>query len=177
MIKLLLLAVVPFMTEHRNVAPRTVVSTNFYGSVTGIVDNAYIQAHGGGGVNTNAVLDIVRDEIIPATNDLDRALSAKIEAATPADYEEVKSKALSAIQVESDPTVPAWAKSATKPTYTAREVGALPLVEDSNGHKTAVTIGSRAGKIGEDRVADGGGVAAAGSSSHAEGFRATACGN
>ena len=55
MIKLLLLAVVPFMTEHRNVAPKTEVSTNFYGSVTGIVDNAYIQAHGGGGVDTNAV--------------------------------------------------------------------------------------------------------------------------
>ena len=27
---------------------------------------------------------------------------------------------------ESDPTVPAWAKAATKPTYTASEVGALP---------------------------------------------------
>ncbi len=27
---------------------------------------------------------------------------------------------------ESDPTVPAWAKEATKPTYTAEEVGALP---------------------------------------------------
>lgn len=27
---------------------------------------------------------------------------------------------------ESDPTVPAWAKTATKPTYTASEVGALP---------------------------------------------------
>jgi hypothetical protein len=28
--------------------------------------------------------------------------------------------------VETDPTVPAWAKAATKPTYTAAEVGALP---------------------------------------------------
>ncbi|MGM9608359.1 MAG: hypothetical protein ACI3XJ_12725 [Oscillospiraceae bacterium] len=27
---------------------------------------------------------------------------------------------------ESDPTVPAWAKESTKPTYTADEVGALP---------------------------------------------------
>lgn len=27
---------------------------------------------------------------------------------------------------ESDPTVPAWAKASTKPTYTASEVGALP---------------------------------------------------
>lgn len=30
------------------------------------------------------------------------------------------------IAVETDPTVPAWAKAATKPTYTAAEVGALP---------------------------------------------------
>ena len=29
--------------------------------------------------------------------------------------------------VETDPTVPAWAKEATKPTYTADEVGALPV--------------------------------------------------
>lgn len=27
---------------------------------------------------------------------------------------------------ETDPTVPAWAKASTKPTYTAAEVGALP---------------------------------------------------
>lgn len=38
------------------------------------------------------------------------------------------SKAETALQSfdESDPTVPAWAKSPTKPTYTAAEVGALP---------------------------------------------------
>lgn len=31
-----------------------------------------------------------------------------------------------ALQEETDPTVPAWAKAATKPSYTATEVGALP---------------------------------------------------
>lgn len=31
-----------------------------------------------------------------------------------------------ALQEESDPTVPAWAKASAKPTYTAAEVGALP---------------------------------------------------
>lgn len=31
-----------------------------------------------------------------------------------------------ALQSESDPTVPAWAKAVSKPTYTASEVGALP---------------------------------------------------
>ena len=30
------------------------------------------------------------------------------------------------ITEETDPTVPAWAKQSTKPTYTAAEVGALP---------------------------------------------------
>ena len=37
-------------------------------------------------------------------------------------------KADSALQsyTETDPTVPAWAKAETKPTYTASEVGALP---------------------------------------------------
>ena len=81
MIKLLLIAVVPFMTEHRNVTPKTEVSTNFYGSVTGIVDNAYIQAHGGGGggVDTNAVRDIILDEITPATNNLYTTLNGSID--------------------------------------------------------------------------------------------------
>lgn len=39
-----------------------------------------------------------------------------------------KNKVDSALQsyTETDPTVPAWAKSANKPTYTAAEVGALP---------------------------------------------------
>lgn len=32
----------------------------------------------------------------------------------------------SALQSETDPTVPSWAKQATKPSYTAQEVGALP---------------------------------------------------
>lgn len=35
-------------------------------------------------------------------------------------------KADSALQSETDPTVPAWAKAETKPSYTAAEVGALP---------------------------------------------------
>lgn len=43
------------------------------------------------------------------------------------DYtDEDKKKVHTALQTESDPTVPDWAKAAAKPTYTAREVGALP---------------------------------------------------
>ena len=44
---------------------------------------------------------------------------------------------------ETDPTVPSWAKAATKPTYTAAEVGALPsdttYVSSVNGRTGAVT--------------------------------------
>lgn len=79
---------------------------------------------------------------------------------------------------ESDPTVPAWAKAATKPTYTADDVGALPLVEDVNSNKTAVTIGSRLlGKpVGNSSVASGRYVVASGYGSHAEGVYTTASG-
>ena len=40
------------------------------------------------------------------------------------------------ITEETDPTVPAWAKQSTKPTYTAAEVGALPdttIIPDISG--------------------------------------------
>ncbi len=37
-----------------------------------------------------------------------------------------KGKTFLTSYTETDPTVPAWAKSASKPTYTATEVGALP---------------------------------------------------
>ena len=152
MIKLLLLAVVPFMTEHRNVAPRTVVSTNFYGSVTGIVDNAYIQAHGSGGVDTNAVRDIAREEIIPATNRLNQTLSDAIDAHV-ADMDNPHA-------------------------VTAEQAGALPLVEDKNGNKTAVTIGIRAvgQNVGAHSFVNGIEGKASGNYSHAEGDTTTASG-
>lgn len=44
---------------------------------------------------------------------------------------------------ETDPTVPAWAKASTKPTYTASEVGALPdttsYVSSFNGSSGVIT--------------------------------------
>lgn len=54
----------------------------------------------------------------------------------PGNYAVVSNKAMSAVQVESDPTVPAWAKAAQKPEYSAAEVGAAsagdlaPLASD-----------------------------------------------
>lgn len=47
---------------------------------------------------------------------------------------------------ETDPTVPAWAKESTKPSYTASEVGAMATSERSNYLPTGTTL---------DSVADG----------------------
>lgn len=47
---------------------------------------------------------------------------------------------------ETDPTVPAWAKQSTKPSYTASEVGAMATSERSNYLSTGATL---------DSVADG----------------------
>ena len=126
MIKLLLLAVVPFMTEHRNVVPKTEISTNFYGSVTGIVDEAYIQS----------MIELP-----------DKWALANI-------------------------------TNANGQTVSAADVGAVPLVEDANSDKTAVTIGSRAinSAIGTYSLANGDDVGANGDYSHAEGHQTYARG-
>lgn len=49
--------------------------------------------------------------------------------------DEYKDKVDSALQsyTETDPTVPAWAKTTNKPTYTASEVGAVPTSRTVNG--------------------------------------------
>ena len=61
----------------------------------------------------------------------------------------------------------------------ASDVGALPLVEDAKGNKTAVTIGSReAGKtVGKHSLANGYEVTASGEHAHAEGCSTTAAGD
>lgn len=49
--------------------------------------------------------------------------------------DEYKAKVDSALQsyTETDPTVPAWAKASSKPSYTASEVGAVPTTRTVNG--------------------------------------------
>lgn len=49
---------------------------------------------------------------------------AAIASATPGDYANVSNKAYSAVQEETDPNVPEWAKRVNKPDYAASEVGA-----------------------------------------------------
>lgn len=44
------------------------------------------------------------------------------------------------ITTETDPTVPAWAKADTKPTYTASEVGAVPTTRKVNGKALSADV-------------------------------------
>lgn len=53
---------------------------------------------------------------------------------------------------------------------------AMPLVEDVNGEKTAVTIGSRSGTVGPYSLANGNNVTASGQGSHADGLETVASG-
>lgn len=50
---------------------------------------------------------------------------------------------------ETDPTVPAWAKAASKPTYTASEVGA-PTVAEMNAAVSAITIPTKLSQLTND---------------------------
>lgn len=45
-----------------------------------------------------------------------------------------------ALPEETDPTVPSWAKESHKPTYTASEVGAVPLSRTVNGKSLSANI-------------------------------------
>ena len=84
-----------------------------------------------------------------------------------------------ALTVATTNRVAAHVKNTDNPhDVTAEQIGALPLVEDENGEKTAVTIGSRiyGEKIGEHSIENGLDVSASGPYSHAEGIGTTASG-
>lgn len=51
------------------------------------------------------------------------------------------------IAVETDPTVPAWAKQPSKPTYTAREVGALPADAEINDAEARRGVAENSARI------------------------------
>lgn len=59
-------------------------------------------------------------------------------------------KADTAVQTETDPTVPSWAKAHTKPTYTASEVGAIPAAD--KGANGGVATLDNAGKVPQSQL-------------------------
>ena len=71
------------------------------------------------------------------------------------DVQSSLNKADSALQEETDPTVPEWAKNPTKPSYNAQEVGALPantplFSGDYNDLENKPTIPSKTSDLNND---------------------------
>lgn len=70
-----------------------------------------------------------------STNDFTNAYKTKLDSALTS-------------YTETDPTVPAWAKAANKPTYTASEVGAVPTTRTVNGKALSGNIALGATDVG-----------------------------
>jgi hypothetical protein len=124
---------------------------------------------------TNEVVSGTSVAIIAATNGV-----PKVTDSTVAGWGYIKS------WTETDPTISAWAKATSKPTYTAAEVGARP--DDwmpTAAEVGAVAVGANGGvAIGDDTYASGYASHAEGYStfangdySHAEGYDTTAAGS
>ena len=119
----------------------------------------------GGGIDTNAVNDLITSATKGLADKADAAYSAAESLA-----DGVNSLA---------GTIGTHTRNTNNPhKVTAAQVGAVPLVDDSNGEKTAVTIGGRSsiGTVGKYSLANGQFVNASGYNSHAEGEGTTASG-
>lgn len=92
-----------------------------------------------------------KTDLISAINELDKRVdslgnlaskSIVEKADLSASVQESLDKADTALQsyTETDPTVPAWAKASSKPTYTASEVGAVPTSRTVNGKALSKNI-------------------------------------
>lgn len=97
------------------------------------------------GAKMNTVLNDIVDEVEKKVDKVSgKGLSTN-------DYTDTdKAKVTSALQTETDPTVPSWAKAQTKPTYTASEVGAIPATD--KGANGGVATLDNAGKVPQSQL-------------------------
>lgn len=127
--------------DHVHPTDTTRLGTNGDGSAVTVSFNAAAER---AGVQSGDTLAVAMGKIARYLSDLgslaykDAVGVSDVDAAIKSSLD----KADSALQsyTETDPTVPAWAKAATKPAYTATEVGAVPLaMADSFAKKSDIT--------------------------------------
>ena len=77
-------------------------------------------------------------------------------APAPGNYSVVSNKAMTALQsyTETDPTISSWAKAATKPSYSAAEVGAVPTSRTVNGKALSSNISLTYSDVGAASASD-----------------------
>lgn len=126
--------------DHAHPTDTTRLATNGDGSAVTVSFNAAAER---AGVQSGDTLAIAMGKIARYLSDLgglaykDAVGVADVDAAVKSSLD----KADTALQsyTETDPTVPAWAKAAEKPAYTATEVGAVPLaMADSFAKKSEI---------------------------------------
>ena len=118
----------------------------------------------GGGIDTNAVDDLANSAVV--TNALTVATTNRVAS-------------LESSKADNTALTTHVANTNNPHSVTAAQVGAVPFVKDSDGNKTAVTIGSRVDidYIGPNSLANGIDLHAEGFCSHAEGNGTVAIGN
>lgn len=126
--------------DHAHPTDTTRLATNGDGSAVTVSFNAAAER---AGVQSGDTLAIAMGKIARYLSDLgglaykDAVGMSDVDAAVKSSLD----KADTALQsyTETDPTVPAWAKAAEKPAYTATEVGAVPLaMADSFAKKSEI---------------------------------------
>ena len=150
--------------QHR-VKPDSEWATNHFGSVE--FSNAVVKVKipgGGGGIDTNTVDALANSAVV--TNALTVATTNRVAL-------------LESLKADKSALEAHVANTDNPHAVTAAQVGAVPLVEDASGGKTAVTIGGRDSNnfVGFYSLANGLRLTASGSHSHAEGIGTTASGH
>lgn len=152
---------------------RTVVSNTVTRSyIEGLVSGS------GGLVNaTNIINDITRDSTQATL--INRTDGQEDNAIVTIGSVDKQSNLAGLMTVDDKKTLDLHVANTSNPHgVTAEQAGAVPLVEDKNGNRTAVTIGSRKDgqEVGDYSLANGIGTTSSGYFSHAEGYNTTASG-
>lgn len=116
-------------------------------------DERYVRKEEGKGLSANDYSDTDKEKLEGLNNYDDTALREMIDGKqdTINDLAEIRSgagKGATALQSESDPTVPSWAKQPSKPSYTASEVGAVPTTRKINGKALSSDVTLDASDVG-----------------------------
>lgn len=111
---------------YRPIVPSVQHISAFYGLAKAAGDNTQSASNNEVGVYTSEAKAAIQQMLdVPSTSDIPTQVSELI---NDAGY----------LTTETDPTVPAWAKAAQKPTYTASEVGAPTVAEMNTAIGTAI---------------------------------------
>ena len=111
------------LQNHQDLSFITEIIPSQASSSNQLADKNFVNTQLNGKQNTISDLETIRNK---ATTAYQKPLSGIPKTDLENEVRISLNKADTALQSETDPTIPSWAKQQNKPTYTAQEVGALP---------------------------------------------------